>query len=299
MRMKTIITLLFLVSSICFANTTSMEKFREGLGEFPIGDVYFVNPDQDPKTVEVRLEVDLSQVYLKNKFVHVVEEVQSVRHQEIYAPTSSPLQATVFYHADYAYKFMVRNGFILFGEQIKLILSRIKTEPLLLKPQRLNLIFGKGGLKSHALDADIIYSSVARLLIMHSMGISSDKDLSSEERAILFGMSYFLAAAMNHRPTENLMESSVFRRGPISKPLPKDNNENLSLGLARVLWGISLDSSIPIVNRLIAETTYYMDQLHSINFFIYNLIQSDIGIYRGVHSELIYTKFDEAGMVKK
>lgn len=291
---------ILLVLILCFSIQAIADGYREGHGDFPHGNVYLVNPEVDEGTTEVELRVDKTG-FLKGPYVHVQMEYRSGGNRgrkEVSVKDVSVPQATVYYHAHKGYEFLIKNGFERFKGSLHIVLSQRKVLPLSIRPEYNTIFFGKKGLSKHTLDADIISGAVARLFVMKALGLSSRDKLPMENKAILFGISYYLACAVSDRP---VFASSV-KNLNISRVNPdgmRSNEENLSLLLASVLWSIGESTSVSLTTELVINAIPFLEKGSSINDLMLNLIQSDFEINDGDNIRLIYEIFDDAGLARR
>ena len=293
--MKFIVFKLFLFFAITLCAGT------RDIGELPHGNIYLVNPEvDDGKTTNVTLHVDRSGV-LKNDFIHIVKETSGVE-VEIPAKFSDVvpvLPATVYYHALNAYIFMLHVGFPAFQNEIKIILSMSKTEPLTIFPEEKIIIFGKNGLKKHALDSDIIASAIISMFVMTSMEISSTDNLSNELKGIIYGISYYLSCVLSQK---SIFASSVLNFD-ISvlddKVTNRNNKENISQKVATFFWHLESALKANVTNTLLVNSVFYMNRSSSLNDFILKMLQFDEFFFNKSHFDYIYSGFYRIFFVEK
>ena len=150
-----------------------------------------------------------------------------------------------------------------------------KTEPLTIFPEEKIIIFGKNGLKKHALDSDIIASAIISMFVMTSMEISSTDNLSNELKGIIYGISYYLSCVLSQK---SIFASSVLNFD-ISvlddKVTNRNNKENISQKVATFFWHLESALKANVTNTLLVNSVFYMNRSSSLNDFILKMLQFD------------------------
>ena len=194
---------------------------------------------------------------------------------------------------------MLHVGFPAFQNEIKIILSMSKTEPLTIFPEEKIIIFGKNGLKKHALDSDIIASAIISMFVMTSMEISSTDNLSNELKGIIYGISYYLSCVLSQK---SIFASSVLNFD-ISvlddKVTNRNNKENISQKVATFFWHLESALKANVTNTLLVNSVFYMNRSSSLNDFILKMLQFDEFFFNKSHFDYIYSGFYRIFFVEK